>query len=103
MTSLNINFLIKKFYWRVISHRSPLGHNWLPYSPDFYPLDSFVWEFIKDQVWRIQPKLIPEQEQAVKDVAATILLEKLRDTAWNVRERAKAYIKASGGHFEHFL
>ena len=57
MTNLNINFLIKKFCGRVISRRSPLGHSWPPYSPDLNPLD-YVWRFIKDQVWRIQPESI---------------------------------------------
>ena len=40
------------------------GHNWLPYSPDLKPLDRFVWGCIKDQVWRIQPELIQELQQA---------------------------------------
>ena len=28
MTNVNIKFLIRKFFGRVISHRLPLGHNW---------------------------------------------------------------------------
>ena len=100
---LNINILIKKLCGRVISHWLPLGHNWPPYSLDLNPFDSFVWEFIEDQVWHIQPELILRQQQAVMDVAATIPMEKLRDGAQNVRKRVKACIEASGGHFEHFL
>ena len=44
-----------------------------------------------------------QQQQAVTDVAATIPIEKLRNAAQNVRKRAKACIKAYGGHFKHFL
>ena len=77
-TELNINFLIKKFCGRVISRQSPLGHNWPPYILGLNPLDYFVWGFMRT---RNQPELIPEQQQAVTDVAATIPIEKLRDAA----------------------
>ena len=95
-TSLNINFLIKKFCDRVIS---PFGHNWPLYILDLNPLDSFE-DLLRT---RNQQEFIPEQQQAVTDVAATIPMEKLRDAAQNVRKCAKACIEASGGHCKHFL
>ena len=98
-----MNFLIKKFCGRVISCQSPLGHNWPPYSPDLNPLDSFVWGFIEGRVRRIQPESIPELQQAAEDIAATILMEMLRNASQNVRKCANARIKASGGHLENFL
>ena len=100
-TNLNINFLIDKFRGRVISRRSPLGHEWPPYSPDLNPLDSFVWGYVEDQVRRIEPESIPELQRAVENVGATILTERMNDAAQNVRKHAQACLGASGGHFEH--
>ena len=98
-TDLNINFLIKRFFGRVISRQSPLGQNWPLYILDLNPLDSFE-DLLRT---RNQQEFIPEQQQAVTDVAATISMEKLRDAAQNVRKCAKACIEACGGHCKHFF
>jgi len=47
--------------------------------------------------------LIPELQQLVDDVAATIPIEMLHNAAQNEDKHAKGCIKASCGHFEHFL
>ena len=76
-----------------------MGHYWPLYILDLNPLDSFE-DLLRT---RKQQEFIPEQQEAVTDIAATIPMEKLRNAAQNVRKCAKACIEASGGHCMHFL
>ena len=48
-------------------------------------------------------KTIEKLMDAVVDIAETIPEEMLRNAAANARVRADACLRASGGHFEHFL
>ena len=97
-TDLNINFLIDKFQGRVISRpkRTPCG-------PNLNLFDSFVLEYFQDQLCCIEQESIPELQGAVEDDAATIPTQMPWDAAQNVRKRAQACLKASGGHLKHFV
>ena len=64
---------------------------------------SFLGGYVQDQVCCIKPALIPELQQAVEDVAATILMEMLRDAVQNLRKRAQAFLEASGGYLKHLV
>ena len=61
----------------------------------------FVWGYVQDQVCCIKAEFIPELQRAVEDVAATILIEMLRDAVQNLRKRAQTFLEASGGLFKH--
>ena len=50
---------------------------------------------------RIQPESIAKLEGAAEDAVGTTQDEMLSDASQNVRQLAKACIKAPGGHAEH--
>ena len=70
------------------------------YEPSFH---SFVWSYVQDQFYRIEHELISKLHQAVGDVAATIPTEMTRDAVQNLRNRAQAFLEASGLYLKHLV
>ena len=64
---------------------------------------SFVWGYFQVQFCCIKHESIPELQQAVEDVAATIPTEMLWDAVQNLCKRAQAFLEASGGYLKHLV
>ena len=104
-TNLHINFLSNdKFQVRtiplLINHKTQMAVLQSRYEPSFH---SFVWSYIQDQFYRIEHELISKLHQAVGDVAATIPTEMTRDAVQNLRNRAQAFLEASGLYLKHLV
>ena len=58
-----------EFNTRVIGLNYPKfakdGLEWPPYSPDLNPLDFFFWSYLKDKVYKNNPKTLCELKNAI--------------------------------------
>lgn len=76
---------------------------WPARSPDLTPVDFFVWGRLKDLVYDEEIMDIAHLRRKIEAGCIIIKNEmKLRVTTTEVRRRARACVRNSGGHFEHF-
>ena len=75
---------------------------WPPRSPDETPRDSFLWGYVKDQVYVPRlPASIPELKVRIRTAIETITADMLQ-TAWNELDyRVDVCRIAKGAHIEH--
>lgn len=74
-----------------------------PYSPDLNPCDFWLWSFLKDHIYKRNPKNIDELENAINDGVASIdpgMLDRVID---NFAARLQYIISSEGRHFENIL
>lgn len=72
-------------------------------SPDLTPMDFFLWGYLKEKIYALEPanqmELIARLHAAVATVDAAMLQEVRRETV----RRVHACLDAEGGHFEQVL
>lgn len=79
--------------------------HWPARSPDFNPLDFFLWGALKDKMYK---NLVPVENEeqlfeSVQEAAATISPEMILAAKRNLIRRARCCIEQSGGHVEQFM
>lgn len=94
------NWLNENFPRRWIGRNSPLI-NCPPRSPDLTPLDYFLWGFLKNEVYKTQPRNSLELKNQIRQACAEITPATLRKVMANNRKRIEACIRADGGLIEH--
>jgi len=75
---------------------------WPPRSPDATPCDSFLWGYVKDQVYVPPlPASIPELNVPIRTAIETITADMLQ-TVWNELDyRVDVCRIREGAHLEH--
>jgi transposase/AraC-like DNA-binding protein len=79
------------------------GLEWPPYSPDLNPCDFFLWGYIKDRVYKDNPKTLDELEEKIVYEIRNIPRTILRKIGENFVKRLRKVVEAEGGHIEQFM
>ena len=76
---------------------------WPARSPDLSSLDYFLWGYVKENVFKMQPGDIEILKEIVQEVVSSIVQDVLRAVMANFEKRINLYMEQQGGHFEHLL
>ena len=74
---------------------------WPQYSPDLNPCDFFLWGYLKEIVWKSNPKTVPELQRAITSAFGTIEKSLCERVMASFKNRLTTIIAKEGGHFEH--
>jgi hypothetical protein len=74
---------------------------WPPNSPDLNPLDYHVWGAMLEL--QPKPKTIAELKDVLQLIWNNLPLKSINKATKNFTKRLKAWVNASGGHFEHLM
>ena len=81
---------------RVISRFGDV--HWPARSPDLSDCDSFLWEHLKERVYRSKPRATEELKQSIQHEIQTVPLEMMRRAMQNFRQRLEVCIHNEGQH-----
>ena len=95
-----LEWLKSRFGDKIISQRTEFS--WSVTSPDPSPLDYFLWGFIKEKVFKSNPRIILALKQLIEEVSS-INQETLAKVINNFKKRIDLCIEKQGGHFKHLL
>ena len=94
-----------EFKTRVIGLNYPKsakdGLEWLPYSPDLNPLDFIFWSYLKDKVYKNNPKTLSELKNAIIVEINHIDVQVLQCVIQNFCKRLELCQESDGSHFKH--
>lgn len=76
---------------------------WPPRSPDFNPLDYFLWGHIKHQVYLTPPEDMDDLMEKIIEACQAITPIMLLHVRNNFIRRMELSIVEAGGHVEHLL
>lgn len=80
---------------------------WPARSPDFNPLDFFLWGYLKNLVYDRRQEILDVEDLRDRVVTAAQLIRQempsFQAVHDNFSRRIEACIRARGGHFEHLL
>jgi len=79
------------------------GMDWPPYSPDLTPCDYFLWDALKNIVYRNNPTTLDELEQPICAATESISVQTLQNVIANFVARLRHLSCVSGYHFEHIV
>ncbi|GBM98608.1 hypothetical protein AVEN_211051-1 [Araneus ventricosus] len=74
---------------------------WPPLSPDLTPMDFFLWEYLKQQVYVTPPPILQDLQRRITDACANMASSMLHRVQREVQARVKMCIVADGEKFEH--
>lgn len=96
------NFLSANFFgWMGRGDGSILG--WPPRSPDFNPLDFFVWGYLSDLVYLIKPRDLHDLRMKIDEAVDNITADMLVNTQINFVKRMIKCLEEGGFIVEHLL
>lgn len=96
------NFLTNNFYgWIGRGIGSIL--EWPPRSPDFNPLDFFVWGFMTDLVYYNKPSNIHELKMKIEEAVDNITPGMLTSVQINFMKRMEKCLQENGYLVEHLM
>ena len=72
-----------------------------PRSPDLTPLDFYLWETLKDEVYRRKPATLGDLRAKIRAVCAAIPINTWTEVAQPAARRCNRCLAANGNHFEH--
>ena len=72
---------------------------WPPRSPDLTSPDFFLWSYLKDTVYRSNPRDLKQLKMNIEEVNEGTL----RKVARNMVKRVDKCIEMNGHHFQHLL
>ena len=79
------------------------GIDWPAYSPDLNPCDFFLWGYLKDNVYKSQPRTISELKASIQAKINDIGVDMLERVVDGFEKRIRSCIVAEGGHFENIF
>ncbi|GBM43352.1 hypothetical protein AVEN_166096-1 [Araneus ventricosus] len=85
---------------RVISRHFPTA--WPPRSPDITPCDFWLWNFLKDNIYRKRPASLPDLKDSIRRHVLDIPAESLRSAVENMVLSLEHIVEHEGGHIEQF-
>lgn len=101
VTLQNMRYLDRQFGDRVVSRKSLHGRDWPARSPDFNPLDFFMWGYLKSKVYTPRPATLGELRNNIEREIRLIDPAMLRKVMLDVRTRCRKCIAVNGGHVEN--
>jgi hypothetical protein len=76
---------------------------WPPRSPDLTSPDFFLWSYLKDTVYRSNPRDLKQLKMNITRATEEVNEGTLRKVARNTVKRVDKYIEMNGHHFQHLL
>lgn len=105
-TSEVFDFLDEHFSGRVLGldyeSRYGGGMDWPPYSPDLNPCDFFLWGYLKDRIYKNQPRNPDELKAKIIKECHGITTDTLSKVTAGFQRRLAAVIDREGWHIEKF-
>ena len=99
-----IGLLREKFPGRVISRNG--DYNWPPRSCDLTPLDFFLWDYVKDEVYTDAAQSIQELKEKIRAVIDEIepqtcenVMENFMKKAWSCKRSRRGHINDTVFHY----
>ena len=94
-------FLAEIFNNRVIANRGPVA--WPARSPDFTPLDFYLWGSVKSEVYNSElPETRGILEESIREVLLSTNRNTLRRVCRSVATRCRKCVEENGRHIEQF-
>lgn len=85
-TSDVMDYLYENFPGRVIglgyNKRYGCGIDWLPYSPDLNPCDSYLWGELKDCVYRTAPEDLADLKLSFTEQIKKMQVSEIKQQFW---------------------
>lgn len=77
---------------------------WPPRSPDFSPLDYYLWGRIKERLYHNGPVFEDEEqlENRITQIAGELDADEIRRATQSIGRRLQACLDVGGVHFEQF-
>ena len=100
-TKLALDWLKSNFNNRVISRKTDF--EWAPHSPDLSPPDFFLWGYLKDRVYKTNPRTISALKTNIQTEIEAIDEETCRAGMSNFIRRMEMCQQQEGGHLEQLL
>lgn len=76
---------------------------WPARSPDFNPLDYFVWSYLRNEINRRKPRGIRGLKRKVTTALNQMPAIFIRNAIRGIERRINSCIQVEGGHFEQLL
>jgi len=76
---------------------------WPPRSPDLTSPDFFLWSYLKDTVYRSNPRDLKQLKANITRAIEEVNETTLRKVASNMVKRVVKCIEMNGHHFQHLL
>ena len=94
-----LQLLQELFGHRVISKGSEA--EWAPHSPDLNPLDFWLWEARKDNVYRNKRSSLEELRLSVEQNVREVSADTTERAGASFLERVQMCLQRKGAHYEH--
>ena len=94
-------YLDHQFPERWIGRGGPI--RWARRSPDLTPLDFYLWDHLKNFVYRSPIKDLNELKMKIQNEIKSISKDTLYNVFENISKRMKSCIEVEGSHFENSL
>ena len=92
------NWLNANFQDRWIGRAGP--QEWPARSPDLTPCDFFLWGFLKEQVYKTNPKNLDDLELSITEAIRNIPVNFIQKACHAVPNRLQKLRRKNGGHIE---
>jgi hypothetical protein len=76
---------------------------WPPKSPDLTSPDFFLWSYLKDTVYRSNPRDLKQLKMNITRAIEEVNEGTLRKVARNMVKRVNKCTEMNGHHFQHLL
>lgn len=95
------SWLDEVFPQQWIGRHGPIA--WPARSPDFNPLDFFLWGYVKTQVYQAPTTTSGDLKEKIRQVCNSIPETMVKNVTENLVKRCQSCIAADGHLFEHVL
>lgn len=99
--TVTLDWLDSKFPGRLISRRR--NPEWAPHSPDLNPPDFYLWGYLKDRVYKDNPRTIPDLKEAITREIQAISKEECCRVMNHFARRIQVCLQQNGSHLEHII
>ena len=83
-----------------MSRKSNIGRDWPARSPDFNPLDFFLWGYLKSKVYTPLPRDLDELENNIRREVEALDPRVVFRAILEIRSRGFICINKEGGYVE---
>jgi len=94
-------FLDETFPGRWIGRRGAI--EWPARSPDFSPLDFFLWGHLKSKIYATEPESLDDLRNRITNECQRITPDMLRNVREHFRQLLYYCMEVNGGHFQHLI
>lgn len=79
------------------------GIEWPPYSPEISCLDFFFWGYLKDKIYKDNPKTLAGIERRIREKILALEPEMLHRVVQGFEMRLRKLLTLEGQHIENII